>query len=94
MVWTGPEQIVINTRQTNKIGDGGYRITLVESYSPFLDRYNDLPYKPMKLERSGLYGYIFCASIYSNTNLATLLQHGRIEYFPEAMLGFSDSIGR
>lgn len=93
MPWNGAEQIVINTRPTDKVGEGGYRITLVESYSPFLDRYNELPYKPMKLETPDLYGYIFCAVIYPETDLFSLLQHGRIEVIPESMLGFKDCKG-
>lgn len=93
MAWNGAEQIIINTRPTDKTGEGGYRITLVESYSPFLDRYNDLPYKPMKLESPNLYGYMFCAVIRPETDLSSLLQHGRIEVIPEYMLGFKESKG-
>jgi hypothetical protein len=84
--WDGPEQIVINVRDSGKVGREGKRIQIVETFSPFVERYYRLPYKNMLLPSEDIVGYRFSAMPWRNNRLHVLQQHGRIECIPEAML--------
>lgn len=86
VAWDGPEQIVINVRDSGALGKDGKRVHIVETVSPFVARYYRLPYKSMLPPSDGLVGYKFIAMPWQNNRLHVLQQHGRIECIPEGML--------
>ncbi|CAI8810565.1 hypothetical protein EMIT0324P_11136 [Pseudomonas chlororaphis] len=84
--WDGPEQIVLNVRDTGKIGVDGKRIQLVETFNPFVERYYRLPYRNMLPPSGDIVGYRFMAMPWRKNRLHVLQQHGRIECIPPGML--------
>jgi hypothetical protein len=84
--WDGPEEIVLNVTDTGKIGAEGKRIHLVETFSPFVERYYRLPYRNMLPSSGDIVGYRFTAMPWRHNRLHVLRQHGRIECIPPGML--------
>ena len=84
--WAGPEEIALNVSDTGKIGADGKRIQLVETFSPFVERYYRLPYRNMLPPSGDIVGYRFSAMPWRNNRLHVLRQHGRIECIPPGML--------
>lgn len=86
MPWDGPERICLNVRDSGKIGPSGHRIQLVESYSPFVERYYRLPYESQTAPSDLIVGYRFVAMVWRKNKLKVLQQHGRIECLPREIL--------
>ncbi|WP_039967929.1 hypothetical protein [Pseudomonas chlororaphis] len=84
--WDGPEKIVVTTFDSGEVGAGGRARLVVESYSPFEDRFARLPYKSMLPPGDTVVGYQFVATMQCRNSLSVLEQHGRIESFPPAIL--------
>jgi hypothetical protein len=86
MPWDGPERICLNIRDSKKVGPSGHPIQLVESYSPFVERYYRLPYENMNPASDLIVGHQFMAMVWRKNKLQVLQQHGRIECLPREML--------
>jgi len=79
--WDGPDHIVISQREPDANG-----VIVVESYSPFEDRFLRLPYKRRLDVSDGITAYEFCATMQARNSLRVLQQHGRLESLPPSKL--------
>lgn len=75
--WDGPDHIVVSQREPDPSG-----VIVVESYSPFEDRFLRLPYKKRLDGTDGIAAYQFCATMQARNSLRVLQQHGRMESLP------------
>jgi hypothetical protein len=71
--WDGPDHIVINKLERDSKG-----VVVVESYSPFQDRFLKLPYEKRLDGSSGIVAYQFCATLQARNSLRVLQRHGRL----------------
>lgn len=79
--WDGPDHIVVSQREPDPNG-----VIVVESYSPFEDRFLRLPYKKALDGADGIVAYEFCATMQARNPLRVLQQHGRLESLPPQKL--------
>lgn len=79
--WDGPDQIVVSQREPDANG-----VIVVESYSPFEDRFLRLPYAKKLDGADGIAAYQFCATMQARNSLRVLQQHGRLESLPPSKL--------
>lgn len=79
--WGGPDHIVVTQSDPDSSG-----VILVESYSPFEDRFLRLPYEKTLDGADGIVAYEFCATMQARNSLRVLQQHGRLESLPPEML--------
>ena len=79
--WDGPDHIVVSQREPDPNG-----VIVVESYSPFEDRFLRLPYKKRLCGADGIATYEFCATMQARNSLRVLQQHGRLESLPPSKL--------
>lgn len=79
--WGGPDQIVVSQREPDHSG-----VIMVESYSPFEDRFLCLPYTKKLEGADGIAAYQFCATMQARNSLRVLQQHGRLESLPPGKL--------
>lgn len=84
--WDGSEKIVVTKLDSGVIGADGRARFVVESYSPFEDRFARLPYKSMLPPGDTVVGYQFVATMQCRNSLSVLEQHGRIESLPPEIL--------
>ena len=77
MPWGGPDHIVVSQREPDTNG-----VIVVESYSPFEDRFLCLPYTKKLNGADGIAAYQFCATMQARNSLRVLQQHGRLEALP------------
>lgn len=79
--WDGPDHIVIRQRDPDPNG-----VIMVESYSPFEDRFLRLPYAKKLGGADDIDAYQFCATMQARNSLRVLQQHGRLESLPPSKL--------
>lgn len=79
--WDGPDHIVVSQRDPDSGG-----VIVVESYSPFEDRFLRLPYKKKLDGADDIAAYEFCATMQARNSLRVLQQHGRLESLPPSKL--------
>ena len=79
--WGGPDQIVVSQREPDHSG-----VIVVESYSPFEDRFLRLPYAKKLNGVDAIVAYQFCATMQARNSLRVLQQHGRLESLPPSKL--------
>ncbi|ROQ53673.1 hypothetical protein [Pseudomonas putida] len=79
--WGGPDHIVVSQREPDTNG-----VIVVESYSPFEDRFLRLPYTKKLDGADGIAAYQFCATMQARNSLRVLQQHGRLESLPHSKL--------
>lgn len=72
--WDGPDHIVVSQRDPGPDG-----VIVVESYSPFEDRFLRLPYAKQLDGADAIAAYQFCATMQARNSLRVLQQHGRLE---------------
>lgn len=77
--WDGPDHIVVSQRSSSSAVVVGREIKIVETYSPFEERFLRLPYAPMVQADDAIIGYEFCATMQCRNTLRILQQHGRLE---------------
>ncbi|RDL17093.1 hypothetical protein D884_03156 [Pseudomonas sp. URMO17WK12:I10] len=79
--WDGPDHIVVSQGEPDSNG-----VILVESFSPFEERFLRLPYKKRLDSVDGIEAYKFCATMQARNSLRVLQQHGRLESLPPEKL--------